>query len=106
MQGHSGGMLTSEEEEDTPLHAAQHGDEALANDKGEEHVDGHVEGASCCTCLQRLDLTAGNMSERHECSIHSGPTQPNKQCSKATGTMFDRHSGMTMQTQHKQRQKH
>ena len=50
--------LTSKEEEDTPLHAAKHGDEALANDEGEEHVHGHVEGASRCTHLQRLDLTA------------------------------------------------
>lgn len=35
--------LTSKEEEDTPLHAAEHGHEALSNDKGEEHVHGHIE---------------------------------------------------------------
>ena len=32
-------MLTREEEEDTELHAAQHGQEALPNDEGEEQVD-------------------------------------------------------------------
>lgn len=44
-------LLTSKEEEDTPLHAAEHGDEALANDEGEQHVDSHVEGAGSSTGL-------------------------------------------------------
>ena len=50
--------LTSKEEEDTPLHAAQHGHEALPNDEGEKHVHGHIEGASSCTDLQGLNFTA------------------------------------------------
>ena len=52
-----GGGLTSKEEEDTPLHTAEHGHKALANDKGEEHVHGHIEGAGGCANLQRLNLT-------------------------------------------------
>ena len=56
--GSKQGELTSKEEEDTPLHAAEHGHEALADDKGEEHVHGHIEGAGGCSYLQRLNLTA------------------------------------------------
>ena len=50
--------LTSKEEEDPPLHGAQHGHEALSNDKGEQHVHGHIEGASSCPGLKGLNLTA------------------------------------------------
>lgn len=65
--GQAGG-LTSKEEEDTPLHAAEHGHEALANDEGEEHVHGHIEGACGCANLQRLDLTAHTIN-KCQCSI-------------------------------------
>lgn len=34
----------TEEEEETKLHVAKHGEEALSNNKGEQHVDGDVYG--------------------------------------------------------------
>ena len=54
----SGRGLTSEEEEHSISHGAQHGGETLPNDKGEEHVAGHVNGRSGGAGLKGLNLTA------------------------------------------------
>ena len=40
----------------SPLHGAQHGHKALPNDKGEDHIGGHVHGGARSACLQRLHL--------------------------------------------------
>jgi hypothetical protein len=54
----AGEGLTGKEEEHPISHGAQHGGEALANDKGEEHVAGHIDSRSSRASLEGLDLTA------------------------------------------------
>lgn len=49
---------TCKEVEDSPLHLAQHGQEALTNHKGQQEVDHGVECSAGRACVQRLDLGA------------------------------------------------
>ena len=48
---------TCEQEEDAPLHAAQHGDEHLADEEGEQHVAGCVQRGPSSPGLQWLHMT-------------------------------------------------
>ena len=51
-------VLTGEEEEDSELHAAQHGQEALPDDEGEQQVDEDVQRLAGAAGVQRVDLPA------------------------------------------------
>ncbi len=51
-------MLTGEEEEHAELHAAEHRQEALPDDEGEQQVDKHVERLAGAAGVQRVDLPA------------------------------------------------
>lgn len=44
------------EKEETELQVAEHGEENLSDEKGEQHVDGDVDGLACRSDLQRADL--------------------------------------------------
>ncbi len=48
----------------THLEGAEHGQEALADDEGEQEVDGHSEALASRARLQRLDLARYQPPER------------------------------------------
>ncbi len=56
--GGSAVWRTCKEEEDAVAHGAEHGSEALPDDKGEQHVGGHVDACASRTRLQGLNLPA------------------------------------------------
>ena len=55
---------TGEEEEDAELEVAEHGEEGLRNDEGEEEVDGDVDGLAGRADLEREDLAGHEPPER------------------------------------------
>ncbi len=52
------GQGTCEEQEDAVAHGAEHGGEALPDDKGEQHVGGHIDARTGRARLQGLNLPA------------------------------------------------
>ena len=73
-EDHSDDAHARKEQEDTVLHVAQHAQEALSNDEGEEHVGGGCCGHSSSSDLCWLDLSRHQPSQRtptnHASRIH------------------------------------
>lgn len=57
------------------LHGTEHGEEALANDEGEEEVDSHGQALACGAGLQWLDLTRHQPAQRTPRPPYNNPPQ-------------------------------